>query len=51
MKDGFSLADSKLELYKEKVLSLQHLKKYKNPSWVWCKATNKVMIVINSPFL
>ena len=49
MKDGFLLADSKLEVYQEWVLLLKHLKKYQNPSWVWCKAINKVIIVINSP--
>ena len=44
MKDSFSLADSKLEVCQERVLP------YKNPSWVWSKAINKVMIVINNPF-
>ena len=49
MKDGFLLADSKLEVRKESALSLQHLKKYQNPSWVWFKVISQVMVVINSP--
>ena len=30
-------------------LALAASKKYENSSWVWCKAINKVIIVINSP--
>ena len=32
-----------------KSVALVASKKYQNPSWVWCKAINKVIIVINSP--
>ena len=49
MKDDFLLADSKSEVCHERVLLLQHLKKYQIPSWVWCKAINQVKIIINSP--
>ena len=30
-------------------VALEASKKYQNPSWVWCKAINKVIIVVNSP--
>ena len=43
MKDEFLLADSKLEVYQEWVFLLKHLKKYQNPSLVWCEAINKVI--------
>ena len=46
MKEGFSLAEFKVGSVPGKSVVLVTSKKNQNPSWVWCKAINKVMTVM-----